>query len=358
MKKRIEGLDAARALAIIGMIIVNFKIVFGNEGSSFFQNFGHLFEGRASATFVVLAGIGLALMTNRTVQSNDKIELKKARITIVKRATFLFVIGLAYTPLWIADILHFYGIYMFITLLFITMRKHWALITSILLIVIYPLIMLIINYDTAWDFNTFEYANLWTLTGFIRNLFYNGFHPVFPWVSFMLIGLWFGKHDLSDNRFLKKTAIASISVFILTLIVSRVLIAFLSEGNPTIVTELEEILGTSPMPPLPIYMISGSSFALFIISMSVLIAEKFKNNVIILTLTKTGKLALTFYVAHVVVGMGIMFLFIPEKIGNLSIEFSIIYSLIFGLACIIFANIWLKYKQIGPLEWVIRKFTR
>jgi uncharacterized membrane protein YeiB len=137
-----------------------------------------------------------------------------------------------------------------------------------------------------------------------------------------------------------------------------VLIAFLSEGNPTIVSELEEILGTSPMPPLPIYMISGSSFALFIISMSVLIAEKFKNNVIILILTKTGKLALTSYVAHVVVGMGIMFLFIPEKIGKLSIEFSIIYSLIFGLACIIFANIWLKYKQIGPLEWVIRKFTR
>ncbi len=358
MKKRIKGLDVARALAIIGMIIVNFKIVFGNEGSSLFQNFGHLFEGKASATFVVLAGIGLALMTNRTIRSNDKTEIRKSLISIAKRAAFLFLIGLAYTPLWIADILHFYGVYMFITLLFIPIRKHWALITSILLIAIYPVMMMLVSYDTSWDFNTFEYADFWTINGFIRNLFYNGFHPVIPWVSFMLIGLWFGKHDLHDKRFIKKTVIISMLVFIITLIISKGLIIFISQGNATTATELKQILGTSPMPPLPIYMISGSSFALFIISICVLIVEKFKNNFILVALSKTGKLALTFYVAHVIVGMGIMFVFIPEKIGKLSIEFSIIYSIVFGLLCVIFANFWLKNKQIGPLEWIIRKVTK
>jgi uncharacterized membrane protein YeiB len=32
MSKRIIGIDVARALAVIGMIIVNFKIVFGENG--------------------------------------------------------------------------------------------------------------------------------------------------------------------------------------------------------------------------------------------------------------------------------------------------------------------------------------
>ncbi|MFT7429277.1 MAG: hypothetical protein ACI9IZ_001774, partial [Nonlabens sp.] len=34
MKKRIIGIDVARALAVIGMIIVNFKVVFGENGLS------------------------------------------------------------------------------------------------------------------------------------------------------------------------------------------------------------------------------------------------------------------------------------------------------------------------------------
>ena len=33
MKKRIIGIDVARALAVIGMIIVNFKIVLGENGN-------------------------------------------------------------------------------------------------------------------------------------------------------------------------------------------------------------------------------------------------------------------------------------------------------------------------------------
>jgi len=32
VKQRIIGIDVARALAVIGMIIVNFKVVFGEEG--------------------------------------------------------------------------------------------------------------------------------------------------------------------------------------------------------------------------------------------------------------------------------------------------------------------------------------
>ena len=59
MKKRILGYDIARALAIIGMVIVNFKIVMGADehGPHWLLSFASLFEGRAAATFVVLAGV-------------------------------------------------------------------------------------------------------------------------------------------------------------------------------------------------------------------------------------------------------------------------------------------------------------
>jgi uncharacterized protein len=66
---------------------------------------------------------------------------------------------------------------------------------------------------------------------------------------------------------------------------------------------------------------------------------------------------LTFYVAHVIVGMGIIEAINPTKIGNYSIEFSVIYATVFCLMCIFFAVIWRKYYNSGPLEWILRKIA-
>jgi uncharacterized membrane protein YeiB len=109
MKKRIIGIDVARALAVIGMIIVNFKVVFGQHGDSWLKAFAQVFEGKAAATFVVLAGMGLAMMTQSAVQTNNLDKLNLARKRIIKRAIALFLIRLSYISIWPADILHFYG---------------------------------------------------------------------------------------------------------------------------------------------------------------------------------------------------------------------------------------------------------
>ena len=88
VKKRIIGIDVARALAVIGMIVVNFKIVIGENGLSWVKSFAGIFDGKAAATFVVLAGVGLALMTNSAIKNNDKSKLKIVRNRILKRALF------------------------------------------------------------------------------------------------------------------------------------------------------------------------------------------------------------------------------------------------------------------------------
>lgn len=356
--KRIIGIDVARALAIIGMIVVNFKIAFGANGNEIVEAFAKLFEGKAAATFVVLAGIGMAFMTNSAVKNNDKIKINKSRINLAKRALFFFIVGLLYTPIWLADILHFYGIYMLITACFIHSNRKIILGAGLLLILVYPLLMLLFSYDAGWNFTTFVYSDFWSFSGFFRNLFFNGFHPVVPWCAFMLLGLWFGKQDLSNEKFLKRSLIISSSIFTAMLVISKGLIYFISGGNSELAIELAQVLGTSPMPPLPIYMISASAFAIFIISLCVLVSQKFKNNKLIVALNKTGQLALTFYVAHVIIGMGVIEAISPEKMGQYSIEFSMIYAFSFSLLCIVFANIWTKYKSIGPLEWMMRKISK
>ena len=357
MNKRIIGIDVARALAVIGMIIVNFKIVFGGEGSNWVKAFAGIFEGKAAATFVVLAGVGLALITKKATEPDNIEKLKTAKRRILKRALLLFLVGISYITIWPADILHFYGVYMLVVLLLLKSSGRFIALSGFALILIYPLLMMIWDYEAGWNFDTLNYQGFWTVKGFIRNLFFNGFHPVVPWAAFMVFGFWLGKQDLQNKNYVKKLFIYSFISFLIIQLISILLLNLLSDGSPQTTKELSEIFGTSPMPPLPIYMLNGISIAFTTISVCILVAEKYKNNAIIGALNKTGQLALTFYVAHVVIGMGAVDIISPESLGKYSIEFSVGYALFFNVLCILFATVWLKHKKSGPLEWIFRKLT-
>ena len=67
MKQRIIGFDLARAYAIFGMYIVNYNTVFGSHNdNSLMGKFLSMFSGNSSTVFIMLAGMGIALMTNRS----------------------------------------------------------------------------------------------------------------------------------------------------------------------------------------------------------------------------------------------------------------------------------------------------
>ena len=356
MKKRIIGINVARALAIFGMIIVNFKVVLGTKGGdAFLKPLLKILDGKAAATFVVLAGVGLALMSNKAYKSNLLDNWKVVQVRILKRAVFLFILGLSYIWIWPADILHFYGIYMLVTLVVIKRSKKSILWSSVILILIYPILITFFDYELGWNFETLDYANFWSINGFFRNLFFNGFHPVLPWVAFMLAGLWFGRLDLYNNALLKRTAIISGGVFLLIQAIPYIALYTFDEYGGGIEGDLAIFFKTDPMPPLPLYMFNGISIALFVISSCIILARKFDTHWIILTLNKTGQLALTFYVAHVVIGMGWIEEFGSLSLGEYSLEFSFFYAIGFSLLCIVFAELWLKYKSSGPLEWIMRK---
>ena len=352
MKNRILGIDVARALAIVGMIVVNFKIVLGNEGNEWLELFAGVFDGKAAATFVFLAGVGVALMTQKAWLQRDQALMRKSRTRLYKRALFLFVVGLLYYPVWPADILHFYGIYLVVATLFITRPSRQILIGATVVMLLFPFLMIFFNYEADWNLDTLSYPSFWTPTGFIKNLFFNGFHPVIPWSSFILTGLWFGRQNLRDERFLKQTFRISLGAFILIQAVSGVLVSLLSS-----IEGVKDLLGTHPMPPMPLYILNGVSIALAVTSGCIYLGHLWPKNMMLEALNKMGQLALTFYVAHVIIGMGGVELFGSKPLGEYSLGFSLLYALAFSAACLLFAVIWLRFRRMGPLEWLMRKIT-
>src|SRR5437763_250264 len=60
---RIQGYDVARALAILGMVVVHFGLVVAGPAtkSGWLAALLRFLDGRAAALFVALAGVGLTL---------------------------------------------------------------------------------------------------------------------------------------------------------------------------------------------------------------------------------------------------------------------------------------------------------
>lgn len=351
---RIVGLNVARALAVLGMIIVNFKLVLGQEGPVWLQNIAQVFTGKASATFVVLAGVGMALMAKSAEQAKSR---KRIVFRILKRALILFIIGLSYYVIWPADILHYYGVYMLLGLLFLFKPAAYSFRMALALILLFPILLFNFNYEIGWDWESLTYLDFWTPKGFARNLFFNGFHPLIPWAAFLLMGIWLGKKDLYDETFIIALLQRGLALFITVLVLSPFAVkqAILVLGfSPE---SAEYVFGTHSMPPNPLYMLSGIGIAFSLISLSILWAWRRSDSVLVRALDRTGQMALSFYVLHVIVGMSLPLLFSTKELGEFSIYFSFPYALIFGLVCVLFANWYLGRWPYGPLEWLFRKLS-
>jgi uncharacterized protein len=356
MRQRVTGFDLARALAIFGMVIVNFKIAMNAEaGNLLLMSFTGLFEGRASALFVILAGVGVTFLTNKARESCDGAVVLKNRLSLIKRGLLLIAIGLVYTPIWEADILHFYGFYFLIAAGIFTVSNKALIFISAIIMLIFPVLMLFLNYEQNWNWSTLTYEKFWSFDGMIRHILFNGFHPVFPWAAFLIFGMWLGRQDLSQSLIRNKLLAWSLITLLVTECSFYLIRATIGGGSALEMTYEEVIFlfSTSIIPPLPQYIISAGSSAVVVLVACLYFSERFSESNINKWLYKTGQLSLTLYVAHVIIGMGLL-----EAIGRLenqTINFSLLSALTFCICGIVFSVVWLKFFKTGPLEWIFRK---
>lgn len=357
-KKRIIGLDFARALAMFGMLLVNFMVITGAEGNGppFLITFMSLFEGRASALFVILAGIGITLMTKSAVASNEKIKISNSRKTIWKRSLFLFILGLLlYVMEWTGDILHYYGVYLFVAALLIKVRKKLLLFLSIIILLIAQSLQLTFNTFEGWGGPTpfINYVDFWTIKGFLRNLFFNGYHPIFPWFSFFLIGMIIGRLDLHIKKIRERLLLLGITITILTELLSKGLTHFFI---PYIGKEAATFLfNTGPILPNVLYILSATGSAIAILIICLNIAEKYRNNWFVTSIVQTGQLTLTHYVSHVFIGIGALILL--NRMEHQSLLFVLLFATAFFIFSIFISVLWRKKFSRGPIEWIMRKLA-
>ena len=296
MKQRIIGFDIARAYAIFGMFVVNFNFSFGSIMAPIepLGRFLNIFTGNSTAIFIICAGMGVSLMTNRNDYSKE--EKANLKSKVLKRSWFLFILGLLLFTWWSGDILHFYGGYMHFAALLLFVPKRYYLLGALAAIIIFHLLLLVIPINTSWDFATFKYQDFWTPIGFLRNTFYNGWNSMFPWLSFFLMGMWLGRLNWKDNLVRRNIFIVGLFVFVIFQLLR--LLVRLQYFNPF---WTNYIMAEYFPPYLPFIMIT-MGFAFMVISTCMYFGEKFSDNNFVLALQKTGQMTLSHYVIHLTIG--------------------------------------------------------
>jgi len=266
---------------------------------------------------------------------------------ILKRAAVLFCLGMLNQLIFPADIIHYYALYFIVGVAFLNQSSGRLIIGSIGITLIGMVLMLVFDFDRGWNWETLEYTDFWSLTGFLRNSFFNGFHLIFPWASFLVIGLWIGRLQLSRNSVQMSLFVSGLIITVFTYVLETILIAN---------SEWAEMFTFAPIPPNPLYVLTATRSALFVLGCALWIAPKIESFELTQSILKAGRMSLTLYFAHILLGMGFMESMGWVK-GYLSPTELIGYSTAFCIGCVAFAVIWMRKQTRGSFEWVLFKLA-
>lgn len=343
---RLPGYDVARAIAVLGMIMVDVRHeLLAYHGSAPILWLFDGIEGKAAALFVLLAGAGLSLRTHRRGEEYEPaLDLRP----LIERALLLIGLGLLLLHLWEYDILHFHGVYLLlaIPLLRVQSRTLWLLAVAAVWMAI------VLARELDW-----EVQPTLTPSGAVRHLFFNGLYPVFPWIAFVLVGMAIGRLELGDPRIRRRTLAIAGALASFAFVVDA-FGRYEQQHQVLGLGRYADWLLTWPRAPRPFFIVSGSSIAVAVICGCIELSQpRSESRPVsrwVLALIATGQLAFTIYVIHVVA------ILVPLAHGFLRgqpIEIAFAYAVVCYGAATGFALWWRRRWQRGPLEGLMRQIT-
>ncbi len=352
LKARHPAPDVARALAIIGVVVMNYHgylIIDGarRDGGWAYELFdpwtGPL-STRFAATFVLVAGIGVTLLTRSSIGERQRIT--DVRWRLVRRGLLLYGFGLFFDFIWSGTILPFYGAMFVVASALFTLRSRWILLIGLVAALAGWCISWWV-YEQALDGHDTEWLTSpggRSPRGLLFDVFVNGTHPLLPWLAFLCAGIVVGRMLALPWW---RPAISAIGF---TLYSSATIVNSLGQGERS-----DLVLSVDPSDRGIVYVASALGTALLAFTGISWIAERFVDSKPIDALRRAGQMSLTLYIAHALVYNLLVRWFDliePRGLGT-ALLFSAVFWL-FGTACAV------RYQRRagrGPAERIYRRLT-
>lgn len=358
---RLAGPDVTRAIALIGVVVMNYHGYLNGAqasagpGATFaqrlFDPFGGVMATRFAATFVLVAGIGVTLLTNRSRLSGDRAAISDDRVRLVRRGLLLYAFGLVLDWVWPGTILFFYGAYFVVAAMMFTLRTRTIAIVgggaaiAAAALAWWAAVRGRDGRPVSWLLQP------GTLTsesprGLLFDTLVNGTHPLLPWLAFLCAGIIVGRMLPSFPR--RQVTMAAIAL----VAGSYVLSTLLSTDDPGDLVR-NRIVSTRPFDRGLLYTIGAIGTAVLAYCVISWAADRFSTSPLIDAFGRAGRMTLTLYVLHVLVFNGAIEL---GWVGGTGLDTALVFALGFWLLAIAFAAWWDQFIGMGPLEGWYRRF--
>jgi uncharacterized membrane protein YeiB len=337
---RVVGLDVARSLAIVGMIAVNV----GPRGEP--GLLGWVYDlplGRASLLFMLLAGVGMSIMTRSSrAPGGGPLPWR----TVLWRAALLLVGGLALQLLGheASVILPLYGV-LFVACLPLLKAPGWTLIaTAVTSLVLGPLLWLWFWAARGGAFVADEPTLLDPPVEILTGILFTGAYPAVVWAAPFLLGMLLGRADLRSPTLHRRLVLWGAAAAIGAYVLSQALIALF--GGPGREPGLIHLVAATAHSQMPLWLLSSTGVAAVVLGLC-LLGERFAARCLG-ALAATGRLSLTVYVGHLLV------LALLVRPGPFTLAGGILTTSAICAFFILFSWLWARRFRTGPLESLLR----
>ena len=354
--RRLRGVDAARAIAVLGMVMIHFGP--NPRPDTLLGNLYGVSHGRASVLFALLAGVGVALLVGGGSRGQPTF---LARGRLIFRGALLLPLGL-----WLQQldhgayvILQYYAVYFLFAALVLTLPDRWLLASGAAVLVGGPLVYLWGSMvGPAWY--TGDPASLDDPAGKIfRDLLLTGKYPLVTWAAPLLVGLWIGRRNLAAPAVRWWLLILGLAIAVAAALASDWLTETLGgpfEGlhDPGFAV----LLTDEPHSEMPLWMLGSIGSACAVLGGMLLLADRLPRAT--WPLVATGQLALTVYVGHL-----LLLDAFPELLKRDTVPEAFLTVGAFMLLAVAASTLWRAVLPRGPLEaalaapwWIVERLVQ
>jgi len=383
-KERLVVLDVLRGFALVGILFANilswsgikFMLIddiraLGDFSTDvlFYNLLKYFVDTKFYTIFSILFGIGFSMQIIKYKDSPGFIPLYRRRLAL------LFVIGLLHAMMWSGDILTLYALVGFVLVYFRNLETKNLLRFSIALLLVPVLTDIIYMFTFASDIESMPkialkvYPDMFptdVVAGFqstnFLTVFKTNFHNViWRWYDFIpsgrpfkVLGLFLLGSYLYSSGYFQET-VSKIKTLLIWLVLGfgfTILSMNLSSSVAAFSTTWSSVIYKL------VHEIGQISLALSYISLIAVLLKKFSNFFLWNVLKAYGRMSLTSYIGHSVLGIIVFYPIIGFSFfGKLSLENVYYIALAILLFQLTFSVLWFKWFKFGPIEWAWRCLT-
>ena len=347
--------DVMRTLALLGVIVMNYHGFLNARmlGDGFWDRLFHPFDGvlstRFAATFVLMAGIGVALMASNALRAEDRIGLGSMRSRLARRGLLLYAAGLALNHAWGGTILFYYGAYLIIAAVIVGLSDR-------ALVVLATGTIIATGGLNAWlssrpsDSERIEWLDpreIDTIADLIGRTFTGYTHPVLPWLAFFIAGIVVGRHVERFQRHARSIALIGGLLTAGTYLIHHVVSDHVTDGSG-----FEGFIGTEPFQRGLGYSVTTIAIAITSFALVCVFVERFATTRLVRVLQRAGQMTLTAYLLHVVVYY-VLFRW-WSIIDARGLAIALIVSTTLWIAVVLGSSWWRHRIGLGPAERLYR----